>query len=107
MTTAEWIIMVILAATLFVFLVVATILAIKLIGLSKEVKKFTIKGQDVADKTGDVIGNVNNVVSDAGGVVSNVKDLTSVGGLVKSFVRRQERKVDAGQAEDNQKTPQN
>ena len=49
MTTAEWIIMVILAVTLFVFLIVAIILGIKLIGLSKEIKKITIKGQDIAD----------------------------------------------------------
>lgn len=92
MTTAEWIIMVILAATLFIFLIVATVLAIKLIGLAKEVKKFTIKGQSVADKTGNVMDNVGDVVADAGGVVNNVRDLTSVGGLVKTFVRSQERK---------------
>ena len=54
MTTAEWIIMVILAVTLFVFLIVAIILGIKLIDLSKEIKKITIKGQNIADKTGDV-----------------------------------------------------
>lgn len=90
MTTAEWIIMVILAVTLFVFLIVAIILGIKLIDLSKEIKKITIKGQNIADKTGDVVDNVGDVVADAGGVVNNVKDLTSLGSLVKNFVRRQE-----------------
>ena len=104
MTTAEWIIMVILAVTLFVFLIVAIVLGIKLIGLSKEIKKFTIKGQNIADKTGDVVDNVGDVVADAGGVVNNVKDLTSFGTLVKNFVRNQERKA-RSRKEDDEEIP--
>lgn len=100
MTTAEWIIMVILAVTLFVFLIVAIVLGIKLISLSKEIKKFTIKGQNIADKTGDVVDNVGDVVADAGGVVNNVKDLTSFGTLVKNFVRNQERKARSRKEDD-------
>ena len=103
MTTAEWIIMVILAVTLFVFLIVAIILGIKLIGLSKEIKKITIKGQDIADKTGDVVDNVGDVVADAGGVVENVRNLTSIADLVKVFVQRQERKARTRRTKSSQK----
>ena len=39
MNVAEWIIVVILSVTLFIFLIVGIILIIKLIGLTKEAKK--------------------------------------------------------------------
>ena len=72
MNIAEWILVAILSVTLFIFLVVAIILMVKLFGLVDEAKKVAIKGQDIADS--------------ANGVVSNVKGLTSVGGTVEMFV---------------------
>ena len=67
MTIAEWILVVILSITLFVFLVVG-----KLIGITGEAKKVVIKGQDIADN--------------ANGVVSNVRGMTSIGGVVQTLV---------------------
>ena len=49
MNTAEWILVAILSLTLFVFLIIGIVLLVKLIGLSKEVKKVVIEGQDIAD----------------------------------------------------------
>lgn len=72
MNTAEWILVVILCVTLFVFLIVGIILLVKLIDLSKEVKKVVIEGQDIAKNTN--------------GIVSNVKGMTSIGGTVEMFV---------------------
>lgn len=72
MNMAEWILVAILSITLFIFLIVAIILMVKLFGLVDEAKKVAIKGQDIADS--------------ANGVVSNVKGLTSVGGTVEMFV---------------------
>lgn len=72
MNTAEWIIVGILAGTLLVFLIVGTILVVKLIDFTKEAKKIIITGQGIAAKTDDI--------------VDNVKDLTTIGGLVKNFV---------------------
>lgn len=72
MNVAEWILVVILSVTLFIFLVVGIILLIKLINISNEAKKVVIKSQEIAEKTGDV--------------VENVKGMTSVGSLVKGFV---------------------
>ncbi len=74
MSTAEWILVVILSLTLLVFLIIGIILFIKLIGLTEEAKKVVTTGQSIAEKADDV--------------VDNVKDLTSVGGLVKTFVNR-------------------
>ncbi len=72
MNIAEWILVVILSITLFVFLVVGIILMIKLIGITGEAKKVVIKGQDIADN--------------ANGVVSNVRGMTSIGGVVQTLV---------------------
>ena len=72
MNLAEWIIMVILAVTLFVFLIVGIIFLIKSIGLANEAKKIAIKGQDIAEN--------------ANGVVSNVKGMTAIGGTIQAFV---------------------
>ncbi len=72
MNTAEWILVVILAVTLFIFLVCGIVLVIKLIGISKEVKEVVIEGQDIAKNTN--------------GIVSNVKGMTSIGGTVEMFV---------------------
>ena len=72
MNTAEWIIVAILSITLLVFLIVGIVLLIKLIDLSKEVKKVVVEGQDIAKNTN--------------GIVSNVKGMTSIGGTVEMFV---------------------
>ena len=72
MNVAEWILVVILSVTLFIFLVVGIVLLVKLLGIAEEAKKVIKKSQDIADN--------------ANGIVTNVKDLTSVGGVVKSFV---------------------
>lgn len=74
MNTAEWILVVILSLTLLAFLIIGIVLFVKLIGLTKEAKKVITTGQSIAEKADDV--------------VDNVKDLTSVGGLVKTFVNR-------------------
>ncbi len=71
MTIAEWIIMVILSVTLIIFLILGIILIAKLIGITKEAKKIIATGQSIADKTDDI--------------VENVKDMTSIGGVVKTF----------------------
>ena len=72
MNTAEWILVAILSVTLFVFLVVGIILMVKLLGVADEARKVVEKGQDIADN--------------ANGVVQNVKGMTSIGGVVQTFV---------------------
>ena len=74
MNTAEWILVAILSITLFIFLIVGIILVVKLIGVSKEIKKVVIEGQDIAKNTN--------------GIVSNVKGMTAIGGTVEMFVDR-------------------
>ena len=72
MNVAEWIIVVILSVTLFVFLVIGIVLLVKLIGLTKEVGKVIEESQDIAEN--------------ANGIVSNVRGMTSIGGSVEMFV---------------------
>ena len=72
MNTAEWILVVILSLTLFVFLVCGIVLVIKLIDLSKEMKEVIVEGQDIA--------------KNANGIVSNVKGMTAIGGTMEMFV---------------------
>ncbi len=74
MNTAEWILVAILSLTFFIFLILGIVLVIKLLGVSGEMKKVIIKGQDIADN--------------ANGVVSNVKGMTSIGGTVEMFVEK-------------------
>lgn len=74
MNVAEWILVVILSITLFVFLVAGVVLIIKLINLSEEAKKVIITSQNIAAKADDI--------------VDNVKGMTSVGGIVKTFASR-------------------
>ena len=74
METPAWILVIILSVTLFVFLVVGIILIIKLINFIGEGKKIVLTGQAIAEKADDV--------------VDNVKDMTSIGGLVKTLVER-------------------
>ena len=71
MTIAEWIIMAILALALTVFLIIGIVLLIKLIGITNDAKKILQTGQAIADKTDNI--------------VDNVKDMTSIGGVVKTF----------------------
>ncbi|MBR3366094.1 hypothetical protein IKG48_03185 [Candidatus Saccharibacteria bacterium] len=73
MNTAEWIIMVILAVTLFVFLLLGIIVLAKIMKLIKETRHFIETGQEFADK--------------ATGVASNLYDMTLVGGLT-NLVKR-------------------
>ena len=72
MNVAEWIIVAILSTTLMVLLILAIVLIMKLIGLSKEVEKVVVEGQDIA--------------KNANGIVSNVKGMTSIGGTMEMFV---------------------
>lgn len=72
MNVAEWILVVVLAITLLVFLIVGIILMVRLLGLTDEAQKVVIKSQDIADN--------------ANGVVSNVRGMTSIGGVVQTFV---------------------
>lgn len=72
MNVAEWIIVAILAITLMVFLVVGIVLMVKLLGVSDELKRVAMKGQDIA-------ANANEVVT-------NVKGMTSIGGSVEMLV---------------------
>ncbi|MBR2767181.1 hypothetical protein IKD67_03825 [Candidatus Saccharibacteria bacterium] len=72
MNVAEWIIVAILSMTLLVFLIMGIVLIAKLIGISKEVEKLTIEGQDIA--------------RNANGIAANVKGMTAIGGVVEGFV---------------------
>lgn len=72
METPAWILVFILSGMLFLFLLLAIILLAKLIGVTKEAKKIMIQGQGIAEKADDIAGNV--------------RDMTTVGGLVKYFV---------------------
>ena len=72
MNVAEWILVAILAVTLFIFLVVGIVLMVKIIGMTGEAKRVIIKSQDIADN--------------ANGVMSNVRGMTSIGGVVQTFV---------------------
>ena len=71
METPAWILVFILSITLFIFLLVGIILLIKLIGVTKEAKKIVLQGQNIAEKADDI--------------ADNVRDMTTVGGLVKYF----------------------
>ncbi|MBR3231035.1 hypothetical protein IKF73_03380 [Candidatus Saccharibacteria bacterium] len=72
MNVAEWILVVILSVTLFIFLIVGIVLLVGLIKLTKEAQKVVAKSQDIAEN--------------ANGIVSNVKGMTSIGGTVEMFV---------------------
>ena len=72
MNVAEWILVAILSITLFIFLVVGIVLLVKLIGLTKEVKKVVEEGHDIA--------------KNANGIVSNIKGMTSLGVAIQALV---------------------
>ena len=67
MNTAEWIIMIILASTLFIFLLLGIILIVKCLKLMREAREFVAKGQEFADK--------------ASGVANNLYEMTLVGSI--------------------------
>ena len=72
MNVAEWIIVAILSLTLLVFLIMGIVLLAKLIGLSKEIEKIAIEGQDIA--------------RNANGIAANVKGMTAIGGVAEMLV---------------------
>ncbi len=72
MELATWILVIFLSVSLFIFLVVGIILMIRLIGITKEANKVVLQGQNIAEKADDI--------------AENVRDMTTVGGLVKHFV---------------------
>lgn len=74
MNTAEWILVIMLAIALFIFLVAGIVLIIKLIRLADEAHKIVLTGQGIAAKADDI--------------VDNVKGMTTVGGIVKTFANR-------------------
>jgi hypothetical protein len=82
METPAWILVIFLSVALLIAIILAIALLISLIKLAKEIKKVVISGQ---------------------GIVDNVKDMTSVGGLVKTFVNRYtDSKKKGGHNEKNQ-----
>ena len=87
METPAWILVFILSITLFIFLLVGIILVVKIIGITKEAKKIVIQGQGIAEKADDIAGNV--------------RDMTTVGGLVKYFT---ESYIDKAEKKKNKKT---
>ena len=74
MNVAEWILVAILSITLIIFLITSIVFLIMLMGVTKEVKKFVIEGQDIAHN--------------ANGIVSNLKGMTSIGGTMERFIDR-------------------
>lgn len=74
MNIAEWILVVILSLTLFIFLVVGIALLAKLIKLAGKIGEAIDKGEDIAE-------NVN-------GIVENVRGMTSIGGAIELFVNK-------------------
>lgn len=72
METASWILVIILASFLAIFLALSIVLVVKLIKLTNEAKKIIITSQGIASKADDI--------------VDSVKDMTSIGGLVKKIV---------------------
>ena len=72
METPAWILVIFLSVALFIFLLLGIILLAKLIGFTKEAKKVVVQSQGIAEKADDI--------------VDNVRDLTTVGGIVKHVV---------------------
>ncbi|MBR3163918.1 hypothetical protein IKF15_01260 [Candidatus Saccharibacteria bacterium] len=72
METPAWILVIFLSVALAVFLVLGIIVLIKAIGITKQAKMILEQGQNIAEKADDIAGNV--------------RDMTTVGGLVKHFV---------------------
>ena len=75
MNTAEWIIMIILAATLFIFLVIGIVVLVKISKLIKETRRFIETGQEFADKASGVAGNLYEMtlVGSISGLAKRIK----------------------------------
>ena len=89
METPAWILVFILSITLFIFLLVGIILVVKLIGVTKEAKKLMLQGQNSAEKADDI--------------ADNVRDMTTVGGLVKYFTESYIEKAEKKKAKKSKK----
>lgn len=76
MNVAEWIIVGILAGTLFVFLIIGIILFVKSIKLVNKLNELAQSGQDLADKANSIADNFKGFGA------------TIVGGLVSAFTNR-------------------
>lgn len=74
MNVAEWILVCILSATLFIFLICGIVFLIKLMGLVKEAKKITVTAQSIAEKA-------DSIAEKADDVASNVKRMSYMGSL--------------------------
>ena len=70
---AEWIIVGILSFMLFLFLLLSSILLIRLIKIAGKARKIIETGQIIANKTEDI--------------ADNIKEMTSVGGIAKNYVK--------------------
>lgn len=81
MNVAEWILVVILSVTLFVFLILGIILLVKLIKLTKSAKLVIEKGQDVVERAQDIADKADDVVARA-------RHFTSIGNIAKAFAKR-------------------
>lgn len=66
MNTAEWILVIFLSSALLIFLILAIVLVAKLISLTEEARKIVEKGQSIADKTDDIVGNVRTYTTVSG-----------------------------------------
>ncbi len=72
METATWILVIFLSVALLAFLIVGIVLMVKIIKLTGEANKVVVQSQNIAEKADDI--------------ADNVRDMTTVGGLVKHFV---------------------
>lgn len=74
MSAAEWTLILVIYFTALAFLTVGIVLMLKFISLAEEIKKIILTGQNIAEKTDDI--------------VDNVKNFAAVGGLVKVLANR-------------------
>lgn len=95
MNIAEWIIVVILSVTLLIFLIVGIILLVKLIGLSEEVKKIAVGGQDIVENANDVVSNVKGMTA-IGGTAQMIVDQYINPKIKAKFNKNKEEKKDGG-----------
>jgi biopolymer transport protein ExbB/TolQ len=89
MEAPAWILVIFLSVALFIFLVLGIVLIIALIGVTKEAKKIMLQGQNIAEKADDI--------------ADNVRDMTTVGGLVKYFTENYLEKAEKKKAKKSKK----
>jgi len=73
MNLAEWILVMFLSVALLIFLIVGIVFLVKFTSLLSEIEIIVQTGQSIFDKADDV--------------ADNIKDLTSVGPLVRGFIK--------------------